>query len=70
MAVLRKSHITQAIKRPEKESTQVFQKTMSPYVRFDNEIMEGFLARLERYYMNCYNSVSIVEDLYNYTKEK
>jgi len=70
MAVSRKSHIQQAINKPKEETLKVFEKTMSPYVRFDNEIMEGFLARLERYYMNCYNSVEIVEDLYNYTKEK
>ena len=70
MAVLKRSQIQQAIKLPEKEQINVFEKTMSRYVRFDNEVMEGFLSRLERYYMNCYKSVTIVEDLYNYTKEK
>lgn len=69
MAVSRKSQIKQAIHGAPKEELDVFEKTMSPYVRYGNEMMTGFLDRLERYYMHCYNSIKSVENIYNYTKE-
>jgi hypothetical protein len=69
MAINRKSQIRQAINGVPQEDLDVFEKTMSPYVRYGNEMMTGFLDRLERYYMNCYNSVKTIENVYNYTKE-
>lgn len=69
MAINRKSQIKQAIHGIQKEELDVFEKTMSPYVRYGNEMMTGFLDRLERYYMHSYRSISKIENLYNYTKE-
>ena len=69
MAVNRKSQIKQAINGVPKEELDVFEKSMSPYVRYGNSMMTGFLDRLERYYMHCYDSVKTLENLYNYTKE-
>ncbi len=43
---------------------------MSPYLTgTSNEIMQGFLKRLEMIKMNNYNSVKLIENLYNYTEE-
>lgn len=65
----RKSQIKQAINGVPEEELDVFEKTMSPYVRYGNDMMTGFLDRLERYYMHSYNSIKTLENLYNYTKE-
>tara|TARA_R110000803_G_scaffold56970_2_gene114749 strand:- start:240 stop:452 length:213 start_codon:yes stop_codon:yes gene_type:complete len=67
--ITRKSQINQAINGVQTEELDVFEKTMSPYVRYGNPMMTGFLDRLERYYMHCYNSIEKVENIYNYTKE-
>jgi len=67
---MKKSQINQAIKPLKREKPDILDKCMSPYIRYGNETMTGFLDRLEKYYMHCYNSVQEVENHYNYAKEK
>ena len=67
MKKIRKSQISQAYNSAPEEELDVFDKTMSPYITDSNEVMEGFLARLERMKMQNYRSVEILENLYNYT---
>jgi hypothetical protein len=64
---IRKSQIAQAYTPLQEEELDVFDKTMSPYITESNELMQGFLARLERMKMQNYYSVEILENLYNYT---
>ena len=66
---MRKSQIQQAIKGVQKSELEVFDSTMSPYIKNSNLITEGFLLRLERMFLNSYNSVDILDNIYNYTKE-
>ena len=66
---LRKSQIKQAYDPYKPEELDVFDKTMSPYLTGSNELMQGFLKQLEMIKMNNYNSVKLLENLYNYTEE-
>lgn len=67
---IRKSQIQQAITGVEDKELDVFKKTMSPYLTgTENEVMKGFLDRLETIKMNNYYSIKLLENLYNYTNE-
>ena len=50
---IRKSQIKQAYEPEVQEELDIFKKTMSPYLTgTSNEIMQGFLKRLEMIKMN------------------
>ena len=66
---LRKSQIKQAYEPIENEELDIFKKTMSPYLMGSNDLMKGFLKKLEMIKMNNYYSVKLLENLYNYTKD-
>jgi len=67
---LRKSQIRQAFEPIEQKKLDVFEKTMSPYLTgTPNELMQGFLKRLEMLKMNNYYSIKLLENLYNYTED-
>lgn len=66
----RKSQIKQAYEPVKQEDLDVFDKTMSPYLTGSNELMRGFLKRLEMMKMNNYDSVKVLENLYNFTEDK
>lgn len=68
MAKLRKSQIEQAYKESEKE-INIFNKTLSIYVTESNPTMIGFLTELNKYRMNNYYSVKLLENLYNFTQK-
>lgn len=67
---LRKSQIKQAYENIEEDDLDIFNKTMSPYLTgTPNEIMQGFLKRLEKIKINNYYSIKLLENLYNYTND-
>jgi len=67
---LSKSQIQQAYEPVKEEELDIFEKTMSPYLTgTPNEIMSGFLKKLEMIKMNNYYSVKLLENLYNYTED-
>lgn len=66
----RKSQIRQAFEPLIIEELDIFDKTMSPYLtKNPDDLMIGFLKKLEKLKMNNYNSVHLLENLYNYTEE-
>ena len=59
---IKKSQIKQAYEPEVQEELDIFKKTMSPYLTgTSNEIMQGFLKRLEMIKMNNYNSVKFIQ---------
>lgn len=66
---IRKSQIKQAFEPIEQEELDIFDKTMSPYLTGSNELMRGFLKKLEMMKMQNYYSVKLLENLYNYTQD-
>ncbi len=70
MATLKTSQIKQAYQELEPKELDIFDKTMSPYLLSSNEMMQGFLKRLEQLKMTNYYSIKLLENLYNYTEEK
>jgi hypothetical protein len=67
---IRKSQIKQAATGRPEDELDIFDKTMSPYLMNNNEMMRGFLKRLEMMKMTNYYSVKLLENLYNYTNEE
>jgi hypothetical protein len=69
--MIRRSQIKQAYKPIVQEELDIFDKTMSPYItnNLNNDLMVGFLKKLERIKMNNYYSIRTLENLYNYTTE-
>lgn len=68
--IIRKSQIKQALTGPQEEELDIFKKTMSPYLMDSNELMKGFLKKLEKMKMNNYYSIKLLENLYNYTNDE
>ena len=68
---IRKSQIAQAHSPVKPDKLDYFEKTMSPYLFGDssNDLMRGFLKKLEMIRMNNYYSVKLLENLYNYTED-
>lgn len=68
MAKLKSSQITQSIKEHNKQKN-VFNYTLSSYITDSNPLLMGYLERLNKFRMNNYYSVKILENLYNYTEK-
>ena len=66
---LRKSQIKQAYEPIIQQELDIFNKTMSPYLTDSNDLMKGFLKKLEMIKMNNYYSVKLLQNLYNYTED-
>ena len=64
------SFITNALKGSDNfEKLNIFERTMSPYLLNNSELMHGFLLRLEKLKMDNYYCTKLLDNVYNYTEE-
>lgn len=68
MAKLKNSFIEEA-KVGQDIQKNVFDYTLSSFITDSTPLMKGYLDRLNKYRMNNYYSVKILENLYNYTEK-